>query len=190
MSSPTSSFCNRTLGVIHFYETEHSLHDRVAGFLRGGLKAGQPALVIATRPHLQAIAGRLAAENIDVDAADRSGALVLIDPRRWLVNLTSESALDEGRLKAIVNLLLHAAFQGSSCGRVYSEMVDLVWQEICPSAALRVRQVWHDVATAHRRSVFLAYSLRGIYREVLMNPQASTIVRPGGNWPDGAAASP
>lgn len=67
--------------AVQFYEDDRFLVDTVARFLTPGMLAGQPAIVVATETHRQALTARLESEGIDVDGACFRGRLLFLDPR-------------------------------------------------------------------------------------------------------------
>lgn len=67
--------------AVRFYEDDHSLCRIVSGFVAEGLALGQPALIIATRPHLDSIVENLNAASLDVDDLKKGGDLLLLDAR-------------------------------------------------------------------------------------------------------------
>src|SRR5688500_13309677 len=70
--------------IVQFYDGEEMLYDAVAHFLAAGLRADEPAVVIATDEHRSAFCFRLAALGVDVGAALRKGNLKLVDAREAL----------------------------------------------------------------------------------------------------------
>src|ERR1700694_4514381 len=56
--------------VVQFYEDEEFLYKVVADFLADGLTAGEPAVVIATRPHREAFLSRLEQKGFNEQTKD------------------------------------------------------------------------------------------------------------------------
>src|SRR3954464_14837195 len=65
--------------AVHFYERDQELADNVARFIGEGLLSGEAAIIVATAPHRDLFVRRLAAMEIDVEAARVSGSLTLLD---------------------------------------------------------------------------------------------------------------
>jgi CheY-like chemotaxis protein len=61
--------------VLHFYEGDEALYEKISAFLADGARAGQPLVVFATVAHREGILASLRARGIDVDALNASGRL-------------------------------------------------------------------------------------------------------------------
>jgi CheY-like chemotaxis protein len=61
--------------VIHFYEGDEALYQKVSAFLTDAARAGQPLVVFADASHREAILNGLRARGIDTDALRASGRL-------------------------------------------------------------------------------------------------------------------
>ena len=61
--------------VIHFYEGDAALYDKVSAFLTDAARAGQPLVVFAAAEHREAILQGLQQRGIDTDALCASGRL-------------------------------------------------------------------------------------------------------------------
>ena len=83
MSKKTTSEAGH-FHAVKFYETPESLCRIVAEFLGEGLMAQQPALVLATPEHREGILAALRARHVDVDGAQASGDLLLLDASQTL----------------------------------------------------------------------------------------------------------
>ena len=86
--------------VVQFYEQDDELAAGVGPYLIEAIRAGGAAIVIATEPHRQAFAARLARAGIDPQLA-RNGlapagpSLVMLDARQ-----AADSLLVDGRIAA------------------------------------------------------------------------------------------
>src|SRR6185436_18026521 len=70
--------------AVRFYENRESLCKIVAEFLTEGLKSGEPGLVIATPEHREGILHELRARQINVEAVQLSGDLLMLDGQATL----------------------------------------------------------------------------------------------------------
>jgi CheY-like chemotaxis protein len=61
--------------VIHFYEGDEALYEKVSAFLTDAARAGQPLVVFAAASHREAILQGLRQRGIDTDALRASGRL-------------------------------------------------------------------------------------------------------------------
>jgi signal transduction histidine kinase len=153
--------------VVQFYETETYLAAAVADYLAGGLRSGQPVLVIATPEHRDAFSVRLKAKGLDVERARVSGQLVMLDAGETLSSFMSGSAPDAQRFKRVMGDVLARSVCGTSHSvtRAYGEMVDILWREGNTEGAIRVEEWWNELATAHSFSLLCAYGISNFSRE-------------------------
>ena len=147
--------------AVQFYHDEAFLAGVVGDFLLTGLTVDQPAIVIATENHRQAFAAHLEAHGIDVAAARRRGLLIDVDARETLNAFMVGSLPDEERFKKAAGSLIQRARRGGSKAsvRAYGEMVDLLWADGNARAALRLEELWNQLATTHDFALLCAYAM-------------------------------
>ena len=88
--------------VVQFYEDDRFLIDAVGTFLTAGMLAGQPAVVIATEAHREALAAHLEANGVDVDGACFRGRLLLLDAEETLATFMAGAMPDPELFAATV----------------------------------------------------------------------------------------
>jgi signal transduction histidine kinase len=147
--------------VVQFYEDSAFLSDVVVQFLDAGFQLGEPAVVIATEAHRTRFAQRLKARGVDVERSCEEGRLVLLDARRTLNGFMVEGLPDWNRFKSIIGPVLHQIHRsaGEACVRAYGEMVDLLWKDGNPRAALLLEEQWNELGREHSFSLLCAYSM-------------------------------
>src|SRR5262245_30693987 len=146
--------------LVQFYESDGFLVRVAADFLEAGLRAGGGAVAIATPPHREALLQALASRKIDVQGARLAGTLALHDAEEVLQEVMDGDLPDPARFQSLVGTALRRA---SACagrdGRAFGEMVDLLWRSGRAPAALRLEELWNDLARTHRFSVLCAYRM-------------------------------
>jgi signal transduction histidine kinase/ActR/RegA family two-component response regulator len=165
----TSSLLNfpaRHDHVVQFYESDDYLSDAVAGFLGDGLKAGQPAIAIATAAHRQAFENRLHERGFDLDRLGRTGQLVFLDARDTLATFMDGQQPDPRRFRQQIGTVIERSLAGRKLtARAYGEMVDVLWQDQNVDAAVRLEELWNDLASTHSFSLLCAYAMGSFYKE-------------------------
>jgi CheY-like chemotaxis protein len=68
--------CHPLDHVVHFYEGDQALYEKVSAFLGDAARQGQPLVVFAAPSHREAILQRLQARGIDLDELRSGGRLV------------------------------------------------------------------------------------------------------------------
>ena len=133
--------------AVQFYEDEGFLVHAVSRYLEPSLAARQPVLIIATPQRRQAFVDRLRTLGVDAEAAERDRVLSLVDARATLEDFMVDGMPDEGRFDATVGGLVRSrrlAFPSVPL-RAYGEMVDLLWQDSKPDAAIRLEELWNQL---------------------------------------------
>jgi PAS domain S-box-containing protein len=147
--------------AVQFYENDSFLAGVVARFIAEGLAAGEPVVLIATSNHLEAFQLRAKELGADVAAAVDSGRIVLLDAHVTLASLMVGDLPDAGRFATVIGgaIARSAATAGGRRVRAYGEMVEVLWRGRNPTAAIRLEQLWNDLASHHSFSLLCAYSL-------------------------------
>ena len=131
-------------------------------------------MVIATRSHRTELERRLSANGVDTDKAALQGRYIALDAIETLPKVMVEGLVDEGRFREIVGGALVKA--ESSIARkqgrvaVFGELVALLWAADRPSEAIRVEQLWNDLAKSHSFSLLCAYPIAGCNHERHIEP--------------------
>ncbi|NVB81624.1 MAG: GAF domain-containing protein [Kofleriaceae bacterium] len=152
--------------IVQFYEADGQLIGAVSQYLLAGLDAGEPLVIIATAEHRAAFSAALAARGFDVDVLSRAGRLTMLDAREtlslFMVGDTPDAALFDASVGGVL-ARVQASF-GSRSIRAYGEMVDILWRDGNPDAALRVEGLWNELGRRRSFSLFCAYVMGNFYR--------------------------
>ena len=152
--------------AVQFYENDHFLAAAVADFLVAGLTIGQPIVVIATQDHRDAFCVRLRAKGVDIDTAIGGGQAVFLDARSTLASFMVDGMPDAIRFRAAIDPVLARSVQvrGGGVVRAYGEMVDLLWEEGNTDAAIRLEELWNDLATTRAFTLLCTYAMGHFYK--------------------------
>jgi PAS domain S-box-containing protein len=151
--------------AVQFYESVDFLRDTVADFIGNGLVAGEPVIVIATAEHRSAFADALSARGLDVAEAGASGDLVMLDARETLATFMSGAMPDAQQFRNSVGGVIGRTARGRQQCRAYGEMVDLLWRDGNPDAAIRLEELWNDLAEYYTFNLLCAYPMGNFYSE-------------------------
>jgi hypothetical protein len=152
---------------VQFYEDESYLCEAVTRFLAPGLRSGQPIVVIATPSHCEAFTRRLKAQGFDVESAISAGQFTLHDARETLSTFMAEATPDAARFKDSIGNMFERSRAGRHAVsvRAFEEMVDLLWRDGTPEAALRLEELWNDLADTFSFSLSCGYVMGNFSRE-------------------------
>lgn len=146
---------------VQFYEDDAYLVNQVTGFIRAGLQAGDAAIVIATEPHRDDLEKRLRAD-VSRNAAQypRAEHYVALDAADTLSKFMLDGRPDERRFANFMGpVLKRAADCGNGRLRVFGEMVGLLSMNGKHEAAIRLEELWSELAKIHSFSLFCAYPM-------------------------------
>jgi len=154
---------------VQFYEDDSYLLDGLSRFIGSALGSGDAGIVIATEEHRTGLAKRLKARGLDTSVAGAQGRYVSFDAAETLAQFMRDGQPDASRFTQVLgNLITRAAAAASGAHprvAAFGEMVALLWAEGNPAAAIRVEQLWNELAETHTFSLHCAYPMRFFARE-------------------------
>ncbi len=153
--------------IVQFYEKDDFLVESVGRFLDPTLAAGGAVLVVATKPHRDALAEELKLRAIDIEKAASEGRYVALDAATVLAQFLVEGRLDEARCKQVMPGIIEqvtGAAKGNGVA-VFGEMVALLWADGKRDAAVRLEQLWNQFGQVYSFGLFCAYPMAGFDHE-------------------------
>jgi DNA-binding NarL/FixJ family response regulator len=146
---------------VQFYSDDQLILQSVTRFVAAALRAGNPAIVLATESHRHGILRRLRTEGVDVDAFIQKKAFTLLDAADMLSAFMVDDWPDPIRFLGAARGLIMSATAAAKADRpvvaAFGEMVALLWAEGKTDAAIRLEQLWNDLAATHDLDVLCAY---------------------------------
>jgi signal transduction histidine kinase len=165
-----TSLPDATLGIhaVRFYEEDSSLIDSLATLIGATLMASGAAVVVVTAAHREALEKRLSDNGLDLSVSARAGRYFASDADQTLAGIMVNGAPDIERFNALADSVFttiqSAAPQKPSRIVVFGEMVDLLTLAGKFDAALKLEQLWNDVARRHNFDLHCAYHIRDFRR--------------------------
>jgi signal transduction histidine kinase len=160
--------------VVQFYADDSYLIDSLSKFVGTALVAGDAAIIIATRYHLDALARCLASRALNVVKAIRESRYIALDASETLSKFMRDGQPDPDVFAATIGPVIAraAAAAQSQNSRVaaFGEMVALLWAEGRAEAAIKLEQLWNDLARRHDFSLRCAYPITGFHNEAHAAP--------------------
>jgi hypothetical protein len=152
--------------LIQAYTDDGFLATMVAAYVTAGFEQSQAAVVIATSEHTARFSEQLAEDGVDVAAALRARQLLFLDASQTLRRFMIDGRPDRERFLTVVATTLdHVRAAGHRGIRLYGEMVDLLWPDSL-HATVELERLWNEVLADERLSLFCAYRLDPLDREV------------------------
>jgi DNA-binding NarL/FixJ family response regulator len=155
--------------AVQFYSDDRVLLDRLVRFVAEALKTGGVAIVVASESHRAGLFQRLKMEGSNVDAAIREGRYIPLDAVNTLSLFMVNDLPDSARfLKVVGGLVEGAAKTGKimpSRVAVFGEWVSLLGAEDKWDAAIRLEQLWNQLATTYEIDLLCGYSVNNFHGE-------------------------
>jgi len=151
--------------LVQLYSDEGMFLDVLCRFMGGAIAVGDGGVVIATKAHLDGLGARLRSRGFDTATAISQGRYVPVDAEDTLPRIMANGQVDETRFNEIIGDLLTRARTVADCPdsriAVFGELVALLWAEGKAQEALRVEQLWNNLARKHYFSLLCAYPITG-----------------------------
>jgi hypothetical protein len=154
--------------AVHFYGDDRAWCRTVAGFIADGVRHREAVIVVVTPLHRALILEQLLRLAVPVGELLRTQALRLLDASETLRLFMTASGPDGELFRRHVGGTIRATAEARSPGRVraYGEMVDLLAQEGRLDHALRLEQLWNQVAASLDLSLLCGYAKRSFAKEI------------------------
>ena len=139
--------------AVQFYEDEAFLFRMVGDYLADGLDNGQPMIVIATPAHREGFVARLRERGFDHEG------IFFADARDTVSKFVVDGTIDEEKFYEVIGRLIEEKSVAGLRLRVYGEMVDLLWRDGHPDAAIRLEELWNELGERNAFSLLCAYPI-------------------------------
>ncbi|MEG9435074.1 PAS domain S-box protein [Edaphobacter sp. HDX4] len=160
---PEASATQSSGHIVQFYETDDALTQGLSRFISSALGAGLPAIVIATKPHRDALIVHLQEQGIDTHLAVQQGRFVSLDASESLSRFMVAGEPDPVLFRKVIGTLIgEASVVAERHGgklAAFGEMVSVLWAEGNHSAALALERLWNELAKIHRFQLQCAYPM-------------------------------
>jgi DNA-binding NarL/FixJ family response regulator len=148
---------------VQFYSDDAILIESFTRFIAAALKIGNPAIVMATKSHLDSLLQKLKTEPVDIDGAIQRGIYIPLDAADALSSIMVNDLPDTTRFFENVSGLIEAASKVAKANHsrvaYCGERVGLLWVEGKTDAAMRLEQLCSELGKLHDVDILCAYPL-------------------------------
>lgn len=144
--------------IVQLFDSDESLADSVAAFLREGLLRGDMMLVIIAPVRWELVASRMRESGAPIDRALRSGQVIVRNAAQTLELIRVQHRLDGERFDATVGAMVRQLTESGRRLRVYGELVELLAAEADYRGAHQVEEFWNALAAHVPFRLFCGYS--------------------------------
>ena len=152
-----------------FYASDAMLIEGLSRFAARALRAHNPVIIFATKPHRDAVVQELTADGFDVDDAIKRGTYISLDATDVLSAIMVDGAPDRLRFFDGLCTLIEATLKTARLDRIRvsicGECLGLLCAEGNIEAAIRLEEVANDFAKAHNVEMMCAYPLSSFANE-------------------------
>jgi DNA-binding NarL/FixJ family response regulator len=148
---------------VDFYADHAGFIDGLTEFSGAALQAGKAVLVVATKSHRDNLLLRLQDYGLDVAAAIEQGRYTAVDAAGTLSTFMVSGQPDRARFLKVVNDLIETSTRAARAGRprvaACGECAALLWAQGEREAAIRLEQLWNEVARTDDLDILCGYPL-------------------------------
>ena len=153
---------------VQFCPDDAGFLDGFTRFIGSALKAGNAVIVLATELHRDSLLQRLQAHGLDIGAAIEQGTYTSLDVADTLSTFMADGLPDPARFREVASGLIETAAKTATgetsrvaaCG----ECAPVLWAEGKPDAAIRLEQLWDEMARTYNVDILCGYSLNSFHR--------------------------
>ena len=144
--------------IVQIYRETSTLRNTVSHYLSDGFRNGESAAVIATKDHWSEFRKGLKDRRHDPERLEREGRLAVLDARSTLDGFMRQGMPVEALFhETIAPVLKSLSSSGAPTIRAYGEMVSLLWNNRQYDAAVRLEELWNELAESLNFSLLCAY---------------------------------
>ncbi|HEX3373649.1 MAG TPA: ATP-binding protein [Edaphobacter sp.] len=160
---------HRNAHTVHFYEEDSFLLDSLTKLIGTTLMADDVAIVIATPAHREGLARQLKALGLDLEVSAALGRYCALDAAETLSAFMLNGVPNETLFNSFVGYTL-SSIRPTPEGKprrvlLFGEMVALLWSEGKIDAAIKLEQIWNNLASSHSFHLHCAYPMKNFDQE-------------------------
>lgn len=143
--------------VVQFFDESEHLVSPVSGYLTASVLGGDAVIVLAIPAHREMFRAALLAAGVDVQAAEASGALLMLDAVGMVRRLMTDGRLDVQAFEELVAQPVRQAAGDNRSVRVYGELVAVLWRDGNVAGAIDLETLWNQLGSEVPFALFCTY---------------------------------
>jgi hypothetical protein len=151
--------------VVQIYENDDIFLDALAGFVGGGINAGDCCIVVATPQHIALLEDRLRQHGVRVDTLIDDKRYMPFDAEQVLSQFMINGWPDERHFTKIASQMLEKARANNRKIRAFGEMVAILWSQGHYAATIQLEHLWNRLCKNEKFCIFCAYPKTGFTKD-------------------------
>lgn len=160
--------------IVQFYTTDKFLLDGLASSLGNALKAAESVVAVLTKAHEKGLRSRLLARGIDLEAASRQGRFTVLNATEALNIFMDHRGPNRQKFLREFGTVIRKAEAAADVRHkrvvVFGEMVAVLWKQKKYEAAIRLEQLWNELARTHFFHLRCAYPAKAFQGDMKGEP--------------------
>jgi len=149
-----------------FYSDDRFVLDDLTHFIGAALKAGNAAIVVATKSRRDSLLPRLQAYGLDIGAAIEQGRYVVLDAADALPTFMRRGMPDPVRFLKVLGNLIATTAQAAKGEQprvaIFGEMCHLLWAQGNAEAAIQVEKLGNQLVKTYDVDILCGYYLSSV----------------------------
>jgi DNA-binding NarL/FixJ family response regulator len=149
-----------------FYSDDRFVLDDLTQFIGAALKAGNAAIVVATKSRRDSLLPRLQAYGLDIGAAIEQGRYIALDAAdalpTFMLRGMPDSVLFLRLLGDLIGTAAKAAQGEQARVAIFGEMCHLLWAQGNAEAAIQVEKLGNELVKTYDVDILCGYSLTSV----------------------------
>lgn len=156
---------NEQAHVVQFYTKDSFLLDGLCEFARSALDDGESVILVVSAAHRDGLVQRIKAGGVETRIAARAGRYLLLDAAETMAKFMDGNMPDRRKFTSVMGTIIRRAEAAALVKyrrvAIFGEMVALLWAEKQFEAAIRLEQLWNELAKTHFFYLRCAYPVSG-----------------------------
>jgi hypothetical protein len=154
--------------IVQLYQEQGFLNRAVCRFAAAAIANGEGIILVPTAAHWRAFRPRLEMEGVDVEAAQASGQLTVVDADELLPQFMRDSMPDAPVFLGLASDVIARARAGGRYPKVrwWGEMVNVLWERGDVAASMHLEDQFDHLAHEHEIAIFCSFTMDNFNGEV------------------------
>jgi hypothetical protein len=154
--------------IVQLYQDQQFLNRAVCRFAAGAIANGEGVILVPTAAHWEAFRPRLEAEGVNVQEAQDSGQLTVVDADELLPRFMRDAMPDAPVFLGLAGDVLAKARGEGRYLRVrwWGEMVNVLWEQGNVAASMSLEDQFDRLAKHHEIAIFCSFVMDNFNSEV------------------------